>query len=68
MRKINYKANEGVVPVTINRAQAKARYNLGENLIDRIAKETQAVVRIGRRKVYLVSKLDAYFEAESLCQ
>lgn len=61
-------ANMGMNPVTINRAQAKARYNIGENLVDRVAKEAQAVVKIGRRKVYLVAKMDAYFEEEAMAQ
>ena len=68
MRKIKIEEEVQFVPLTINRAQAKARYNIGENLLDRIAKEAKAVVKIGRRKVYLVSKLDAYFETEALYQ
>ena len=36
------------------------RYNMGTYMIDKVAGDAKAIVRIGRRKVYLVGKLDDY--------
>ena len=47
-------------PLAISQEQAKARYNMGTYMIDKVAGDAKAIVRIGRRKVYLVGKLDAY--------
>lgn len=60
MRKI--KLEEATVePFALSQEQAKVRYNLGTNMIDHVAKEADAIIRIGRRKLYVVSKMDAYF-------
>ena len=61
MRKLKIEMSTAVTPMAINREQAKARYNVGTTMIDKIASEANAIVRIGRRKVYLVGKLDEYF-------
>ena len=47
-------------PLAISQEQAKARYNMGTYMIDKVAGDAKAIVRIGRRKVYLVGKLDDY--------
>ena len=47
-------------PLAICQEQAKARYNMGTYMIDKVAGDAKAIVRIGRRKVYLVGKLDDY--------
>lgn len=47
-------------PLAISQKQAKARYNMGTYMIDKVAGDAKAIVRIGRRKVYLVGKLDDY--------
>ena len=59
MRKIKIETPE-MEPLAISQEQAKARYNLGTYMIDKVAGDAKAIVRIGRRKVYLVGKLDDY--------
>lgn len=59
MRKIKIETPE-MEPLAINQEQAKARYNMGTYMIDKVAGDAKAIVRIGRRKVYLVGKLDDY--------
>ena len=59
MRKIKIETPE-MEPLAISQEQAKARYNMGTYMIDKVAGEAKAIVRIGRRKVYLVGKLDDY--------
>ena len=59
MRKIKIKTPE-LEPLAISQEQAKARYNMGTYMIDKVAGDAKAIVRIGRRKVYLVGKLDDY--------
>ena len=57
MRKIKIETPE-MEPLAISQEQAKARYNMGTYMIDKVAGDAKAIVRIGRRKVYLVGKLD----------
>ena len=59
MRKIKIKTPE-MEPLALSQEQAKARYNMGTYMIDKVAGDAKAIVRIGRRKVYLVGKLDDY--------
>ena len=59
MRKIKIETPE-MEPLAISQEQAKARYNMGTYMIDKVAGDAIAIVRIGRRKVYLVGKLDDY--------
>ena len=59
MRKIKIETPE-MEPLAISQEQAKALYNLGTYMIDKVAGDAKAIVRIGRRKVYLVGKLDDY--------
>ena len=59
MRKIKIETPE-MEPLAISQEQAKARYNMGTYMIDKVASDAKAIVRIGRRKVYLVGKLDDY--------
>ena len=59
MRKIKIETPE-MEPLAISQEQAKARYNMGTYMIDKVAGYAKAIVRIGRRKVYLVGKLDDY--------
>ena len=59
MRKIKIETPE-MEPLAIIQEQAKARYNMGTYMIDKVAGDAKAIVRIGRRKVYLVGKLDDY--------
>ena len=59
MRKIKIETPE-MEPLAISQEQAKARYNMGTYMIDKVAGDAKAIVRIGRRKVYLVGKLDYY--------
>ena len=59
MRKIKLEPPE-MEPLAISQEQAKARYNMGTYMIDKVAGDAKAIVRIGRRKVYLVGKLDDY--------
>ena len=59
MRKIKIETPE-MEPLAISQEQAKARYNMGTYMIDKVAGDATAIVRIGRRKVYLVGKLDDY--------
>ena len=59
MRKIKIKTPE-MEPLAISQEQAKARYNMGTYMIDKVAGDAKAIVCIGRRKVYLVGKLDDY--------
>ena len=41
---------------------AKARYNLGENSLNKIAAAAGAYIKVGRRKLYLRKAMDTYFE------
>ena len=59
MRKIKIETPE-MEPLAISQEQAKARYNMGTYMIDKVDGEAKAIVRIGRRKVYRVGKLDDY--------
>ena len=59
MRKIKIETPE-MEPLAISQEQAKARYNMGTYMIDKVAGDAKAIVRIGRRKVYLVGQLDDY--------
>ena len=59
MRKIKIETPE-MEPLAISQEQAKARSNMGTYMIDKVAGDAKAIVRIGRRKVYLVGKLDDY--------
>lgn len=59
MRKIKIETPE-MEPLAISQEQAKARNNMGTYMIDKVAGDAKAIVRIGRRKVYLVGKLDDY--------
>ena len=59
MRKIKIETPE-MEPLAISQEQAKARYNMGTYMIDKVAGDAKAIVRIGRRKVYLVGKHDDY--------
>ena len=59
MRKIKIETPE-MEPLAISQEQAKARYNMVTYMIDKVAGDAKAIVRIGRRKVYLVGKLDDY--------
>ena len=59
MRKIKIETPE-MEPLAISQEQAKARYNMGTYMIDKVAGDAKAIVRIGRRKLYLVGKLDDY--------
>ena len=59
MRKIKIETPE-MEPLAISQEQAKARYNMGTYMIDKVAGDAKAIVRIGRRKVYLVGKVDDY--------
>ncbi len=59
MRNIKIETPE-MEPLAISQEQAKARYNMGTYMIDKVAGDAKAIVRIGRRKVYLVGKLDDY--------
>ena len=59
MRKIKIETPE-MEPLAISQEQAQARYNMGTYMIDKVAGDAKAIVRIGRRKVYLVGKLDDY--------
>ena len=52
----------GINPLTITIEQAKERYNLGTSTINKIAADANAIIYIGRRKVFLVPKLDRYME------
>lgn len=63
MRKRKQNANESNEIVTIDREMAKERYSLGGDSVDKVAKEAGAVIKIGRRKLYLVKAMDAYFES-----
>ena len=62
MRKIQMNHEEITEPVAINKEQARARYSIGLSTLDKVATEAKDIVHIGRRKVYLVSRLDAFFE------
>lgn len=55
-------ANTGIPQLTITLEQAKERYNLGANTINKIATDANAVIYIGRRKIFLMSKIDKYLE------
>ena len=51
-------ANTGIQQLTITLEQAKERYNLGTSTINKIAADANAIVYIGRRKIFLMSKID----------
>ena len=53
-------ANTGIQQLTITLEQAKERYNLGTSTINKIAADANAIVYIGRRKIFLMSKIDTY--------
>ena len=53
-------ANTGIQQLTITLEQAKERYNLGTSTINKIAADANAIVYIGRRKIFLMSKIYKY--------
>lgn len=48
---------------TLSTEQAKVRYGLGYDAIQRAARECGAIVRMGNRRLYSRRKLDKYFES-----
>lgn len=48
---------------TLSTEQAKLRYGLGYDAIQRAARECKAIVRMGNRRLYSRRKLDKYFES-----
>ena len=50
-------ANTGIQQLTITLEQAKERYNLGTSTINKIAADANAIVYIGRRKIFLMPKI-----------
>lgn len=63
MRKRKQNANESNEIVTIDREMAQERYSLGGDSVDKVAREAGAVIKIGRRKLYLVKAMDSYLES-----
>lgn len=61
MRKLKTQYTEKE-PVTITEEQAKARYNLGTNTLNKLGREAEAIVHYGRKKLFLVKRLDEYME------
>ena len=49
-------------PLTLDKEQAKSRYNLGENSLNKIAAAAGAYIKVGRRNLYLRKAMDTYFE------
>lgn len=63
MRKRKQNTNESNEIVTIDREMAQERYSLGGDSVDKVAREAGAIIKIGRRKLYLVKVMDAYIES-----
>lgn len=51
---------------TLTHDQVKARYNIGSYTVEKIAKEAGAVIKVGKRKLYIVNKIDEYLEKSSI--
>lgn len=48
--------------VNLTQEQAKARYNIGENTLYKIAAEIGADIYVGKKHLYSKKRLDNYFE------
>ena len=62
MRKLKIEKKSFIHPISIGKDDAKQRYGIGESSLNKIARKIGAEIRVGRRKLYLTSKMDAYFE------
>lgn len=61
MQKAQYKAGEHTIYLTI--AQAMERYQLSRDSIEKYAGQCDAILKIGRNKRYIMSRLDNYFDS-----
>lgn len=59
------KAIETTEKLTIGINELQNMLSLGRNTADEVGKKAGAVVRIGRRKLYNVKKIQAYLDAHS---
>lgn len=59
MRKLKITSTD-IPPMTLTTEQAKARYNIGTNTLNKVAEDAGAVIYIGRRKIFFVEKMDEY--------
>lgn len=55
-------SHSGRLPATME------RYGVGRNSVERIAKESGGVVRVGRATLYLWDKMDSYLSAQADAQ
>lgn len=60
MRKTTSVMNDNMI--TVNMAQLQAMLGVGRNTADKIGKESGAVIHIGRRKLFNVSKIQKYLD------
>ena len=51
--------------ITVNIDELKEMLSVGKNTASQIGEDAQAVVRIGRRKLYNVEKIKKYMEDQS---
>lgn len=61
MRKAQYEETKNVITVDLPRLQSMLC--VGRATAEKIAREAKAVIRIGDRKLYKVSKIDAYLDS-----
>ena len=55
-------SHSGRLPATME------RYGVGRNSVERIARESGGVVRVGRATLYLWDKMDSYLSAQADAQ
>lgn len=63
MYKTNVKENNKKITVDIIGLQNML--SVGKNTANKIGEEAGAVVRLGKRKIYIVSKIEAYINGKS---
>lgn len=55
-------------PITVNIAQLKAMLGCGTQTANKVAKEAGAVIRLGRRVLYSVPKIERYIDIQTKIQ
>lgn len=63
MHKTNVKENDAKITVDINGLQNML--SVGKNTAYKIGEEAGAVVRLGKRKLYIVSKVESYISRKN---
>lgn len=60
MKRTNISNSNPETAFTYTHEQAKMRYNMGSYSLDKIAVKADAIVKVGKRKFYIIKKIDEF--------